>query len=149
MDLTKEQKRDYAKTLYLTERGITQKEIAERVSVTEATVSAWVRKYGWDTMRTSLLVTKDEQLSMLYAHLEAANRAIMERDDGKRYPSSKEADALLKITTSINKLETETNIGDKMTIGREFLTYVRHVTDLAASKQVARLFNDYIKSVLK
>lgn len=148
-DLTKEQKRDYAKTLYLTERGITQKEIAERTSVTEATVCSWIKKFGWDTMRTSLLTTKDEQLAMLYAQLAEANNAIANRDAGQRFASAKEADALLKLTAAINRLETETNIGDKMSIGREFLVYVRRVSNFEMSKEIGRLYNDFIKSILK
>lgn len=148
-DLTKEQKSDYAKTLYLTERGITQKEIAERTGVTEATVCGWVKKFGWDTMKKSLLTTKDEQLSMLYSQLDAANNAIINRDDGAKFPTAKEADAILKITAAISRLETETNIGDKMSIGREFLMYVRKVSDFEVSKNIGRLFNDYVKSCIK
>lgn len=148
-ELTKEQKRDYAKTLFLTERGITQKEIAERVGVTEATVSRWVNSSGWETMRTSLLTTKDEQLAMMYSQLDAANTAISSRDEGTRFPSSKEADAILKLTTSISRLETETNIGEKMAIGCEFLMHVRKTTDVETSKTIGRLYDEFIKTGLK
>lgn len=148
-ELTKDQKREYGKTLYLTERGITQKEIAERVGVTEATVCRWVKISGWETMRTSLLTTKEEQLSLMYSQLAAANTAIANREEGCRFPSSKEADAILKTTTSIGKLEVETNIGDKMAAGREFLAYVRRVGDFEISKTIGRLFDGYIKTCLK
>lgn len=148
-ELTKEQKKDYAKTLFLTERGITQKEIAERTGVTEATVCRWVKQSGWETMRTSLMTTKEEQLSLMYSQLAAANAAILNRDEGQRFPSSKEADAILKTTTSIGRLEVETNIGDKMAAGREFLAYVRRVGDFETSKTIGRLFDGYIKTCLK
>lgn len=148
-ELTKEQKRDYAKTLYLTERGITQKEIAERVGVTEATVSRWVRTLGWETMRTSLLTTKDEQLVLLYQLLSEINTSISERESGQRFASSKEADSILKLATAIGKLETETNIGAKMATGREFLTYLRATGEAELAKTTCVRFNAYIKAQLK
>lgn len=148
-DLTKEQKRDYAKTLYLTERGITQKEIAERVGATEATVSRWVRTLGWETMRTSLLTTKDEQLVLLYQQLSEINTAISERERGNRFASAKEADSIVKLTTAIGKLETETNIGAKMATGREFLTYLRSVGEAELAKTTCLRFDTYIKAQLK
>lgn len=148
-ELTKEQKRGYAQTLYLTDLSITQKEIAERTGVTEATISRWVNTYNWESMRVSLLVTKEEQLSLMYSQLAAANAAIAARDEGARFPTSKEADAILKTTTSIGKLETDTNVGEKMATGREFLAYVRRVDDFQISKSIATLFDGYIKTCLK
>lgn len=148
-ELTKAQKKDYAQMLYLTEKGITQKEIAERVQTTEATISRWIKTAKWDGMRTSLLTTKEEQLSLMYSQLAAANAAISARQEGARFPTSKEADAILKTTTSIGKLETETNVGDKMTTGREFLMYVRKVADFEISKTIGSLFDNYIKTCLR
>lgn len=144
-DLSREQKKDYAKKLFLTEKGITQKEIAHRTGVTEATVCRWIAAENWETQRVSLLMTKDEQLSMMYQQLNAANQAITNREAGSQYPTSKEADAILKLTAAIARLETETNIGEIISVGQKFLAYVRSAGDFELSKQLARLYNDFIK----
>lgn len=130
MALTREQKKDYAKRLYLTEIGITQKEIAERAEVTEATVSKWINEGKWAEQKTSLLTTRSEQLALMYRQLQAASDAINNREEGNRFPSSKEADAILKLTAAIRNLELDTNIADKMEVGKQFLGFARQTVQL-------------------
>lgn len=148
-ELTREQKKDYAKTLFLSETGITQKEVASRAGVTEATVSRWVRDEKWEAMRVSLLTTKEEQLTLMYRQIAELNAAIAAKEEGKRYAAGREADTLIKLAAAISKLETETNIGDKIATGREFLLHVRRGGDVDIAKQIATLFNSYIKVCLK
>lgn len=146
--LTRKQKRDYAKKLYLTEPGITQKEIAQRTGVTEKTISGWVNENDkeWDRLRVSLLTSKEEQLSSLYRQLDALKTDIERRE--KKWPTTPEGDIISKLTSSIRNLETETSIADKMETGKEFLRFVRKVTGIELSNQIAGLFDGYIKSVL-
>lgn len=148
-DLTREQKRDYAKKLYLTEPGITQKEIAMRVGATEATISKWIREGKWSEEKTSLLTTKSEQLSLMLRQLQAANDSINKRDEGARFPSSKEADAILKLTTAIRNLEQDTNIADKMEVGKQFLAFVRQTVPLEQAWDICRLFDSFVKGFMK
>lgn len=147
-ELTRQQQRDYAKQLFLNDPGITQAEIAERVGVSKNTVCKWVNEGKWEEMKTSMLVEKDAQLARLYRQLKQWNDTVELRPDGQRFLTSKEADAVLKITAAIKNLETETNTAEKMATGKEFLAFVRKTTDLETSKYVARLFNDYLKSCL-
>ena len=147
--LTREQKKEYAKTLYLSEKGITQKEIASRTGVTEATICKWVKEEKWAELKTSLLATRGEQLALMYGQLQAANDAITNREEGPRFPSSKEADAILKLTTAIRNLELETSVADKMEVGKQFLGYIRQVVPLEQAKEVCRLFDAFIKSHIK
>ena len=142
--LTIEQKKDFAKIVYLNEPGITQKELAERVGVSKVTINKWI-----NTEKSSLLVTKETQLKRLYAQLKALNDTIAAREEGKRYPDTKEGNVLAQITAAINKLETETSTAKKMATGQEFLQYVRKVSTFDMSREVAKLFNAYIKSQLK
>ena len=147
-ELTLKQKKDYAKQLYLGDAGITQAEVAERVGVTRATMCKWVGEGKWDEMRTSLLVEKDTQLARLYRRLRELNDLIEGRPEGERVMNSKEGDTLMKITAAIRNLETETNTAEKMATGKEFLAFVRKTCGLDQSKEIARLFNAYIKSVI-
>ena len=78
MALRKKQEQEFAKSLFLSQ-NLTQKEIAERVGVTEKTLSKWIEKEGWDKLKKSALVTKAAQLAMLYDQLEYLNRHIATR----------------------------------------------------------------------
>ncbi len=147
-ELTREQKKDYAKQLYLNDSSITQAEIAERVGVSKVTVCKWVKEGKWEDMQVSLLVEKDVQLARLYKQLKMWNDMVEKRPDGEQFLVSKEADAVVKITASIKNLETETNIAEKMATGKEFLSFVRKTSGFEFSKEVARIFNAYIKSCM-
>lgn len=78
MGLKKEQEKEYAKMLFLSQNQ-TQKEIAERVGVTEKTLTKWIAEGGWEKLKKSLLVTKANQLAMLYDQLEWQNIHIATR----------------------------------------------------------------------
>ena len=147
-ELTLKQKKDFAKQLLLNDEGITQAEIADRVGGSKVTICKWVNEGKWDEMRTSLLVGKDMQLSWLYRQLEQWQDTVNQREDGKQLLTSKDADAVVKITAAIKNLETETNTAEKIATGKEFLAFVRKTCGLDQSKEIARLFNAYIKSCL-
>lgn len=147
-ELTREQKKDFAKQLYLNDSSITQAEIAERVGVSKVTICKWVKEGKWEDMQVSLLVEKDVQLARLYKQLKMWNDMVEKRPDGEQFLVSKEADAVVKITASIKNLETETNIAEKMATGKEFLSFVRKTSGFEFSKEVARIFNAYIKSCM-
>lgn len=147
-DLTLKQKKDFARQLFLNDDGITQAEVAERVGVSKVTLCKWAKEGKWDEMRTSLLVDKEIQLARLYRQLRQWNDTIEKRPDGQQFLQSKEADAVVKITAAIRNLETETNTAEKIATGKEFLAFVRKTTSVEQSKEIARLFNAYIKSCL-
>lgn len=146
--LSNEQKKDYARRLYLTEAGITQIEIAERVGMSKVTLCRWVKEGKWDELKTSLLVDKATQLARLYRQLKVYNDMVEDRPGKEQFLNSKEADAVVKITAAIKNLETETNIAEKMATGKEFLSFIRKISTFDVSKDIARLFDSYIKSCL-
>lgn len=147
--LTNKQKRDYARHLYMSEPNILQKELAERVGVSRNTMCRWVAEGKWDEMRTSVVTSKAAQLSRLYRHLAELNDAVESRPEGERYVSSRDVDTITKLTAAIRNLETETNIADKIDVGKDFLAYVRRISaDTDKVKAVADLFDGYIKSCL-
>lgn len=144
--LSIKQKKDYAKMLYLS-GGLTQKEIAVRVEVSEKTISKWSNQEKWDDLRISLLVTKEEQLSSLYRQLDALKKAIENRDD-RKYPTPQEGDIIIKLTASIKNLETDVSVAEKLETGKEFLRFVRKATAVEQATFIASLFDAYIKSCL-
>lgn len=136
MGLSKEKEREYARILYVSER-ITAKEIAERVGVSEKTIGTWIDKYGWDRLRQSLLTTRQNQLVHWYNQLDAMNTDIATRTPP--VPASKEADTMSKITSNIQRLETEIGLGEYVEVGTKLLTFIQSI-DL----NDARLFKNYL-----
>lgn len=145
MSVRKAQEKEFAKALYLA-GGITQKEIAERVKVTEKTLTKWIKEGKWDGFKKSLLTSKQNQLSFLYDQLEWTNTEISKRD--YKVATSKEADAIIKLTSAINKLETETSVGDTVEVARNFIEFVRP-QNLELAKQITNLFDVFITAKMK
>lgn len=145
MALRKAQEKEYAKSLYIG-GGLTQKEIAERVSVTEKTLAKWIKEGKWENLKKSLLTTKQNQLSFLYDQLDFLNTDISKRDF--KVAVGKEADTIIKITAAINRLETETSIGDTVEVARNFIEFVRP-QDLELAKTITNFFDVFITAKMK
>ncbi|MCQ5023215.1 transposase family protein, partial [Bacteroides thetaiotaomicron] len=102
-------------TLYLKE-NLTQQEIADRVGVSRVSVSNWVRAGKWEEQKVGLTLTRQEQVANLYRQVAEINKAIAERPEGERFPSSKEADILGKLSAAIRNMEQEVGIADIISV---------------------------------
>ena len=177
MGLKKTEQREYAKFLY-TEKNLTQKEIAEKVGVTEKTLKTWIEANDgeWKKLKKSLMTTKAQQITMLYDQLARLNEEIENRPivtmsmttpvkldkEGNpmfkapeydpvvlsNYPTSKETDSIAKITNAIHKLEGETPIGETVQIAMTFCEYVRDI-DFPLSQTISEYFDMFIRQMLK
>lgn len=145
--LTNSQKKEWAKTLYLKE-NLTQKEIAARVGVSQQTITRWVNTEKWEDLKTSITLTRQEQIGNLYRQVAEINRSIADRKEGERYADSKEADILGKLAAAINKMETEVGIKDIVEVGSKFIDWIRAV-DLDKAKDITALYDAFIKDQLK
>ena len=145
-DLTNAQKKEWAKTLYMRE-NLTQQEIAERVGVSRVTVSNWVRAGKWEVQKAGLTLTRQEQVANLYRQVAEINRAISARAEGERFPNSKEADILGKLSAAIRNMEQETGIADIISVLTGFIEWLRPF-DLEKAKELTRLADAYIKDKL-
>lgn len=145
-DLTNAQKKEWAKTLYLKE-NLTQQEIADRVGVSRVSVSNWVRAGKWEEQKVGLTLTRQEQVANLYRQVAEINKAIAERPEGERFPSSKEADILGKLSAAIRNMEQEVGIADIISVLTGLIDWVR-AADLEKAKEITRLADAYIKDKL-
>lgn len=145
-DLTNAQKKEWAKTLYLRE-NLTQQEIAERVGVSRVTVSNWVRSGKWEEQKAGITLTRQEQVANLYRQVAEINRAISARAEGERFPNSKEADILGKLSAAIRNMEQETGVADIISVFTGFIEWLRPL-DLDKAKELTRLADAYIKDKL-
>lgn len=146
-ELKSNQKREWAKHL-ITKEGMTQKEAAEKVGVTTVTMNRWYKEGNWERLKQSLLITRQEQLNRLYLQLEEMNNAIMNREEGKRFANSKEADSISKLAIAIKTMETEASIADIVEVSKRLLNWMRGYND-KRTLEVANIFNDFIRDQLK
>jgi transposase len=142
-------KKEHAKLLF-TQEKLSQKEIAERVNVSEQTITKWVNadNGAWKRLRQSLIVTKKEQLSRLYEQMDEITQEIKTRTEGKKYATSKEADTLVKLTAAAKNLETEASVSDIIEVAMRFINYLRPI-DLEKAKEISGYFDSFIKDQLK
>jgi len=145
--LTLKQKKEWAKLLFLKE-NLTQVEIAERVGVSKVSINKWVNAGKWDLEKASLTVTRQEQLSRLYQQIAEINKGIAEREEGKRFANSKEADSINKLAAAIEKMEKECSLRDIVSVSVDFLNWLRKY-DLLKAKELSAYFDMYIKDCIK
>lgn len=136
-----------AKSLYLTGQ-YDQKEIANIVGASENTITKWKNEDQWESMKESLLTTRENELKRLYKILRILNDDIDFKGDAGIPINSKEADAVLKITSAIKNLELETSIADKVEVGIAFINTVRS-QDVELSKIIASWFDTFLKQFIK
>lgn len=146
-ELTNKQKKEWAGMLYLKE-NLTQQEIADKVGVSRITVNKWIKAEMWEQRKTGLTLTREEQIRLLYQQVAEINRNIKDREEGKRFATSKEADVLIKLSSAIKKMETESGIADIIDVGMRFIEFLRPV-NLELAKDVTRMFDLFVKSSIK
>lgn len=146
-ELTKAQKKEYAQLL-ITTQGYSQKDAAIKVKVSLVTMNKWYKEGGWERLKQSLLVTRQEQLSRLYMQLDELTTAIKSREEGKRFANSKEADTISKLAGAIKTMETEACIADVVEVSKRLLNWLRPINP-AQSLEIAGIFNDFIMDLLK
>ncbi len=144
--MNSEQMRQWAMSMYLNENR-TQAEIAEACGVSRQTIIRWAKVDKWDEHKASLTMTREEQIKNLQRQIMEINNGILGREQGKRFASPKEADTIAKLTTAINKLETELGIHEIVSTAQRFIAWLRPV-DLELTKTFIRLFDKFIKSLM-
>lgn len=133
--------------LYMKEH-LTQAEVAERVGVSKQTLCKWVKIEKWEELKTSVSLTREEQLANIYRQVAAINTAIAKRAEGERFATSKEADTINKLAAAIEKMEKETGISDIISVSKSFLDWLRK-SDIEKAKELSNYFDAYIKDKLK
>lgn len=137
--LKAKERRELAEQLYI-HHDMTQKEIAEYVQSNENVVSRWKKKYNWEDKKAAQSVTRDEILKNLYNNALEIQRQAKEEN---RSLTSKEVDQIVKIATSIEKLDKKLNIPTIIMVFKNFLKWLVQV-----DPEVARTITTYQKQYL-
>ena len=144
---TTEIKKQLAKILF-TRENLDQNVIAQRVGVSEKTVSKWVNENegAWRRERQRLLISKQDQLNSFYGQLEKLNNEI-EKNSG--IPDTKQADIQIKLTAAIRNLETDLAIADIIESGMRFIKHIQLVGTIDQVKLFGELWNSFVQNEIK
>ncbi len=145
-ELNAQQRKEYARTLYLKE-NLTQQEIAERVGVSRQSINRWAADGKWEEMKVGLTLSRQQQIANMHRQVSELQNTILSRPDGERFARPAEADTLGKLAAAIKKLETEAGIADKVSVGIQFIEWVRRA-DLDKAREVTALWDKFIKEQL-
>ena len=135
------QKKELAKYIFLTEKGITQKELAQKAEISLVTANKWCKE--WEHLKLNLLQTREERHVSTLVQLSKLDEEIAKVG----YPDSKQADIRRKLTADLEALEQEASIRDVAEVGKRILSYLRRVNPEHASL-VGAIFNEFIKHLL-
>lgn len=144
-ELSIDEKKEWAKVLYIKEK-LQQNEIAAKVKVSTNTISKWVTKGKWDDLKTTHILTKEEELRRLYVMLKATNDSIEKRDG---IPTSKEADIINKLAASIRQLQTEAGVAEIIDVATEMINFYKTYSSTDKAKELTELFHNYIQHKIK
>jgi len=140
---TVRQKKEWAELLF-SRTMMTQKEISERVGVSEQTLGKWKEAGAWDQLRSSFFITKGQELARIYQQISNLNQAISQRNENERFATTREADTISKLASAAKSLESDLSISDIVDVFLEFTNWLRE-NDFNKAKDVSDLMDAYIK----
>lgn len=136
-------KRSIARTLYL-DGNYTQEEIAVKVGVSRQTIIRWSKEDSWAELKASLSVTPTQLIAQWQQQIAEINRTITSREEGARYATPAEADAMLKLATSIKKIQDDLGVSEVISVCMRFLAWLRPL-----DREQAKAFNSLMDVFVK
>lgn len=136
-------KRSIARTLYL-DGNYTQEEIAVKVGVSRQTIIRWSKEDSWAELKASLSVTPTQLIAQWQQQIAEINRTITSREEGARYATPAEADAMLKLATSIKKIQDDLGVSEVISVCMRFLAWLRPL-DMEQAKAFNSLMDVFVK----
>lgn len=117
---------NWAKSLFIN-NGLNNKEIHLKTGLTERTISKYRELENWDNLKAATVISKPEQLALIYDQINELNTHIKNKPEGTRYANSKEADALKKLTSAAKDLEGEMGLSEIINVSIPLLKYIKQI----------------------
>lgn len=119
--LSRNQAKELGRMYYVT-NGLSAKDAAEKVGVSENTFSKWVNEGGWKSLKAAeigksenLIAALEDDIIRIREHAKNEDRPI----------NAQEADSIYKTTLSIRNLGKDYGIDVYNSVLQEFLSYTR------------------------
>ncbi len=136
--------KQHARHLYMTQ-GLSQKEIADIVGVSERTVHTWIHQYTWNKLRQASFQAPVTIADNLCSQIVELQNTIASREPGKRFPTMEEAEVSRKLIASLEKVKKYPSVSQAMQIFESFRAYIRpHNKALAG--ELARYFSSFVEA---
>ena len=136
-----ETKKELARMYYM--NGDTQKIIAQKVGVSEQTISSWVNDEGWAARRAGVNITRPELVNKALSALNRLLDQVYESDDIELVSAL--PDKLAKFASSIEKLDKQANIVDTIDVFMAFSKWIQYraTFDPEVTPELIRAINKY------
>ncbi|MDR0581450.1 MAG: terminase [Prevotellaceae bacterium] len=135
-----ENKRELARLYYM--QSETQKEIAQKVGVSEPTVGKWVNDGNWAIKRASVNITRAELVNKTLLAINAILEEFNNSDDPEK---TIDADKLCKLAKIVENLDKKSNIVDVIETFMAFNKWLQHrmTFDTEISIELVKTINKY------
>ncbi|MGG5507910.1 MULTISPECIES: transcriptional regulator [unclassified Myroides] len=143
-----EKKKEHAKLLFIKENIDSQKEISERVGVSEKTIGRWIEEGAWRKLKRNIILTREEQMINLMDELAELSESIKKKEEGSRFADHKEAQIRRQLVKDIKDLETKAMLPEIINSLTQFLDFVRR-QDIDDTKLLAGYVDHFIKEKLR
>lgn len=141
-----QKKKELAQILYVQEKK-TYEEIAELVGVTSSAICQWAKKEKWNELRSGVSIAKEQQIMNLYHQINLINEDVMNREEGERKVTVKEAKIIADLADAVKKLESEIGIAEIVSCGMKFCDFMRSM-DVEKAKEVNGYWDSFLRSML-
>lgn len=137
----KEKRKESARNLYL--KGLEQKEIAEMMGVTPATISRWAIAENWKETRAALGITRPELVNKLLVAIDKLIEQVNASNDPTAVAGL--ADKLAKMSAVVEKLDKKANVVDAVEVFMAFSKWLefRAKTDPDITPELVKTINKY------
>ena len=136
-----EKKKSLARALYLS--GMDMTEIADKVSVSRATVSRWCNEEAWKEARAAKSITRPELVNKLLMTIDK----LIEQVNASEDPGAMAGlgDKLAKLSSVIEKLDKKANVVDAIEVFMAFSKWLeyRSTTDPEVTPELIKAINKY------
>lgn len=130
-----------AQEIYL-HSNISQKEVAEKVGVSEQTVSKWVNQGNWRVLRTAKNVSRQSLLQKAYANLEKMNDLI---DEHQGVPPKQLTDAKSVFVREVQALDKQDSLSHAVSIMEGFMAFMFR-RDPKLAKEISQYQLEFIET---
>jgi DNA-binding XRE family transcriptional regulator len=137
--MAKSKERIIAQHLYV-DSGLSQKQIAEQLDISEKTISKWKTEDNWDKIRTARRITKSELINKIYKSM---NAVMADSNDVDRPLTSKEADIVSKLSNTLQKLEGQDTLSNHIHVLQQFFTWLKDI-DLESAKTLSKYSKEFL-----
>ncbi len=131
--------------MYYILQGLTAKETAEKIDVSEKTLSKWIEDNGWKALKAGELTKPDTLIANCYDNIIAIQDAARNE---KRAITAKEADAMYKLSLTIKAVNKEFSIDVYSTVLQEYYNYIKTI-DLKFAQQTIDLADGFFQHKIK